>query len=462
MNLKSTSKTKFTTEPGREVTQDACRLCSPLGACLAFKGVEGAVTILHGSQGCATYIRRYLISHFREPIDVASTSFTEETAVFGGKSNLLAGLDNVSRQYSPQLIGVATTCLSETIGDDVAAVLRDRVPANPEETCKVLNVSTPSYCGSHADGFYRAVRSLVTSLTEPAHETFNRRLNVFPGMASPADLRWLKRVLKDFGLEATVLPDYSDTLDGGLWSSYERIPSGGTTLEAIRAMGSSECSLEFGHALNPLDSAAVWLEENRGVKRLLTGAPLGVAASDLFFHRLQALTGCDFPAELQAERGRLIDAYADGHKYVSGKRAAVYGEADLVATLALFLLEIGVIPVLCAAGGPVNAFRDVMKGLVPDLEERGMEIMSDADFDHIEQATARIGVDFMIGNSKGYKAAKRLGVPLVRVGFPIHDRFGAARNRLMGYEGTQRLFDDLVNTLLSHNQEASGLGYSYM
>jgi len=68
----------------------------------------------------------------------------------------------------------------------------------------------------------------------------------------------------------------------------------------------------------------------------------------------------------------------------------------------------------------------------------------------------------MIGNSKGYRAAKRLGVPLVRVGFPIHDRFGASRNRLMGYDGTQRLFDELVNTLLSHTQEVTGLGYSYM
>nr|WP_320133783.1 nitrogenase component 1 [uncultured Holophaga sp.] len=453
---------KPSTEPGREVTQDACRLCSPLGACLAFKGVEGAVTMLHGSQGCATYIRRYLISHFREPIDVASSSFTEETAVFGGKSNLLAGLDNVSRQYSPQMIGVATTCLSETIGDDVVGILRDRVPANPEETCKVLNVSTPSYCGSHADGFNRAVRSLVSSLTEEAHETFNRRINVFPGMASPADLRWLKKLLPVFGLEPVVLPDYSETLDGGLWSSYERIPSGGTPLAAIKAMGEASCSLELSHTMTPADSAALWLEENRAVKRTMLGAPVGIGATDRFLSELQRLGGCELPAELMAERGRLIDAYADGHKYVSGKRAAVYGEADLVATLTLFLLEIGVTPVVCAAGGPVNAFRETLKELIPDLDEKGIHVMSDTDFDHIEQATAQAGVDFMMGNSKGYKAAKRLGVPLVRVGFPIHDRFGAPRLRLMGYEGTQRLFDDLVNTLLSHTQETTGLGYSYM
>ena len=72
-----------------KVTQNACKFCTPLGACLAFRGVESTIPFLHGSQGCATYIRRYLISHFKEPIDIASSSFDESTAVFGGEENLL-------------------------------------------------------------------------------------------------------------------------------------------------------------------------------------------------------------------------------------------------------------------------------------------------------------------------------------------------------------------------------------
>ena len=99
---------------------NACKLCSPLGAVLAFKGIEGAVCILHGSQGCATYIRRYMISHYKEPLDVASSSFSEDAAVFGGAASLMQGLDNLIKQYRPAVIGIATTCLSETIGDDVA------------------------------------------------------------------------------------------------------------------------------------------------------------------------------------------------------------------------------------------------------------------------------------------------------------------------------------------------------
>ena len=80
-------------------TTNACKLCAPLGACLAFRGIEGAVPFLHGSQGCATYMRRYLISHFREPMDIASSSLGEKHAVFGGGPNLKQGITNVMHKY---------------------------------------------------------------------------------------------------------------------------------------------------------------------------------------------------------------------------------------------------------------------------------------------------------------------------------------------------------------------------
>jgi nitrogenase molybdenum-iron protein NifN len=159
-------------------------LCAPLGACLALRGVAGAVPFLHGSQGCATYIRRYLISHFREPVDIAVSGFSEATTVFGGGDNLHHGLNNVARQYHPELIGIATTCLPETIGEDVGLLLREFRPEGADPFLMV-HVATPSYRGTHVDGFHATVRALVEQLAEggPAGE----HVNVFPGMVSPAD-----------------------------------------------------------------------------------------------------------------------------------------------------------------------------------------------------------------------------------------------------------------------------------
>jgi nitrogenase molybdenum-iron protein NifN len=58
--------------------------------------------------------------------------------------------------------------------------------------------------------------------------------------------------------------------------------------------------------------------------------------------------------------------------------------------------------------------------------------------------------------------ARKIPVPLVRVGFPIHDRIGGARILHIGYQGSQSLFDTIVNTLLDHRQKSSDIGYSYM
>ena len=103
---------------------------------------------LHGSQGCATYMRRYIISHFREPMDIASSSLGEKQAVYGGGPNLKQGLGNVMSKYGARLIGVATTCLTETIGDDVPGIVREfRQEATGEAAARpeIVTVSTPSY-----------------------------------------------------------------------------------------------------------------------------------------------------------------------------------------------------------------------------------------------------------------------------------------------------------------------------
>ncbi|MCK4994544.1 MAG: nitrogenase, partial [Candidatus Omnitrophica bacterium] len=52
--------------------------------------------------------------------------------------------------------------------------------------------------------------------------------------------------------------------------------------------------------------------------------------------------------------------------------------------------------------------------------------------------------------------------PLIRVSFPIHDRFGAARISHLGYKGTQELLDRIVNTIVVKKQLESAAGYTYM
>ena len=440
-------------------TRNACKLCTPLGACLAFRGVEGCIPFLHGSQGCSTYIRRYLISHFREPIDIASSNFHEDSAIFGGSKNFTQGALNVTRQYQPQLIGAATTSLAETNGEDMARLQHELKEQHGDAAAPIVHVSTASYRGTHIDGFHSAVRELVEQIAAAGEK--NKSVALFPGMVSTADLRHLKEIFADFNLPFTLLPDYSESMDGATWSEYEKLQSGGTPIAAIRALGSSQATIEFGRTLVETKTGGTVLQTKFGIPRRLLGLPMGIRESDAFFNALAELAGAETPVKYQRERGRLVDSLIDGHKYAFEKRAIVFGEEDLVIGLTALLCEIGVKPVLCASGGCSKQLEKSLRAAVPDLPEETL-VKEGFDFAEIAESAPGLKPDFFIGSSKGYSIARRLKVPLIRVGFPIHDRIGGQRVLHLGYRGAQELFDRIINALLEVKQETSPIGYSYL
>lgn len=488
-------------------TVNACRMCMPLGACLAYTGFEGTVPFLHGSQGCATYIRRYLISHFSEPMDIASSSVGEAATVFGGEANLRTGIANVARVYEPKLIGLASTCLTETIGEDVAAMAKRAV--HPEagieaETGQpipeLVFTATPSYAGTHADGFHATVAAVVrarvpareatdasasASQADPAAseavaaasevgvaeasetaaldagEAAAPTVNLFPGIVSTADLRHLAELARGYGLEPAVMPDYSDSMDGVTVATYSRLPTGGTTAAQVAASGSAAASVTLGGLVTPgIELAGDVLAARADVPHHRLPMPIGIRLTDQFTDLLAELSGTVMPDALARERGRLVDAYIDGHKYAMDRTAIVFGDEDLVVGISSFLAEIGITPVLVASGGRSGHLASEIHRLNPNLS--GIEVLDDSDFEHIEQRAAELRPDLLVGHSKGYATSRRLDIPLVRVGLPIHDRVGAQRLRHLGYRGTQELFDRVVNTLIQRRQDASDVGYAYM
>ncbi|MDQ7782783.1 MAG: nitrogenase component 1 [Desulfomonilaceae bacterium] len=445
-------------------TTNACKLCKPLGACLAFKGIEGAVPYLHGSQGCATYMRRYIISHFREPMDIASSSLGEKHAIYGGGPNLKLGLKNVITKYDCRLVGIATTCLTETIGDDTPMYLNEfrrefKDLLDSHDSPELVSVSTPSYSGTHMEGFHEALRAVVDQISRsgPRHS----RITIMPGFVSPADTRYLKEIIGDFGMSATIFPDISTSLDGVAAVVYEKLASGGVPLSEIREMGASPASLEFGRTLDKAHTAAGLLENDYHIPCYSLGTPVGLRETDRFFETLSSLSHSPIPEKHEMERGRLIDAYVDAHKYSFGVRAVVYGEEDLVVGLTSFLAEIGVKVVLCASGGESGRLKEAVGSVTTDLLSEPPIVVEGVDFHEIAEIAERLHPDILIGNSKGYHLARRWGVPFVRVGFPIHDRFGGQRILHLGYRGAQSLLDGIVNAVIETRQEASDIGYTY-
>jgi nitrogenase molybdenum-iron protein NifN len=401
-------------------------------------------------------------------MDIASSSLGEKHAVYGGGPNLKQALQNVMTKFGAKFIGVATTCLTETIGDDVPAIVhefrREMHDGGSPHLPALVTVSTPSYSGTHMEGFHAAVRAVVEQISEDktnSHIARPASLNLLPGFLSPEDLRHLKEIMDDFRFPSVILPDFSMTLDGPALQDYEKIPRGGTPIEDIRHMGGAAASFEFGTTLD-CRTAGKFLEERFGTPLHSMGIPIGIRETDVFFDALEQLSGTDCPEKHVLERGRLVDSYVDAHKYLFGKRAVVYGEEDMVVALTSFLAEVGITPVLCASGGRSGRFKQAIERITAGISPQAPAVREGMDFQQIEELALELSPDLIIGHSKGYTLAGKLGIPLIRVGFPIHDRFGGQRILHVGYRGTQSLLDRIVNALIERNQNDSPVGYAYM
>jgi nitrogenase molybdenum-iron protein NifN len=133
----------------------------------------------------------------------------------------------------------------------------------------------------------------------------------------------------------------------------------------------------------------------------------------------------------------------------------------MVISMAAFLNEIGMVPAVCATGDRSGRLAEAIRNQIPEISDDTV-IMEGVDFIDIEEAARKVNPDILIGNSNGYKLKRALDIPLVRVGLPIHDRIGAARILHIGYRGAQQLYDKIVNTLITEQQDKSPVGYTHI
>ncbi len=433
-----------------------CKMCMPMGAITAFYGIRKCMTILHGSQGCSTYIRRHMATHFNEPVDIASSSLTEEGTVYGGEKNLIQGLLNLIRVYEPEVIGVATTCLAETIGEDITGMIDRFYKDYPEhKQIAIIPVSSAGYSGTQYEGFMKALYQIVKSI--PMEDKKNNRVNIITSQLSPADTRYLKALLGSFSLEYTLLPDLSENLDGGYHTEYQKLPKGGTSLSDIGKMAGARMTIELSTFVKESDSIGRYLFENYGVPYQSCNLPISLRDNDALIALLTELSGMEAKEELGKERSRYLDAMIDAHKYSSEVSAVIFGEPDFTYGCVRFCVENGMMPMVTATGTRCSGWKEKIEQELQNLTAKyptdRYEILEDTDFKTIEEYARELGVNILIGNSDGRRIAHKLGIHLVRRSFPVHDHLGGQRLRSLGYEGALTLLDEITNTVIDEKEE---------
>ncbi|MDR3115733.1 MAG: nitrogenase molybdenum-iron protein subunit beta [Treponema sp.] len=419
-----------------------CKTCQPVGALYAALGVHRCMPHSHGSQGCSSYHRTYLSRHFKEPAIGSTSSFTEGASVFGGGSNLKTAVKNIFDIYDPDIIAVHTTCLSETIGDDLNAYIQDmEIPPGK----LVVHTNTPSYVGSHINGYYNMMAGFIRYLSKSRGKPHDR-VGVFPGFVNPGDMRELKRLFTLMEIPFILFPDTSEVMDAPMTGNYVMYPPGGTTIEAIVSLG--DCPRVFALGELTSEEPAEVLSRQCSVPYDLVPLPIGIENTDTLLTALSRWACREVPYALEEERGQLIDVILDAHFYLSGKCVAVFGDPDTVLALTGFVLEMGMIPKYVMTGTPGDAFVRKATGLFSRYGLAGCTAKASADLFDLHQWIKNDGVDLMLGSSYGKQIAKAEDIPFVRVGFPILDRYAHSYFPLLGYRGALRLFEKITEALM--------------
>ncbi|MFO1154090.1 MAG: nitrogenase iron-molybdenum cofactor biosynthesis protein NifN [Rhodospirillales bacterium] len=423
---------------GKACTVNPLKSSPALGAALAFLGLDRAIPLFHGSQGCTAFALVLMVRHFREAIPLQTTAMNEISTILGGVDHVEEAIGNLFARARPQIIGLCSTALTETRGEDMAGDLKLIRERHPEwADLAVVSVSTPDYAGSIEAGWGAAAKEIVTTLVPPgAGKRTLRQVNLLPGShLTPGDVEELRDLIEGFGLRTAVVPDLSRSLDG--WVPPQHVPTslGGASRTEIESLGRAVLTIAVGEHMR---DAAEALQARTGVPYRLFRSATGLEAVDALVATLMEVSGRAPSERLKRDRSRLVDAMLDAHFPFNRAAVAIAAEPDLLLAISALVTGVGarIAAAVTTAKSPAAGLISAARVIIGDLDD-------------LEQASQ--DADLILASSHAAPVARNLGRPLYRIGFPIVDRIGSAHAVSVGYGGSRRLLFALANVLLDHH-----------
>lgn len=170
------------------------------------------------------------------------------------------------------------------------------------------------------------------------------------------------------------------------------------------------------------------------------GELTGLEPVDEFLQALAILSSNSVPEKYRRQRRQLQDAMLDTHFYFGAKRVSLALEPDFLWSMVNFLHSMG---------AQVHAAVTTTRS--PLLEKLPVKSVTIGDLEDLEQLAD--GSDLLIGNSNVNAIAKRLEIPLYRMGIPIYDRLGNGHFTKVGYRGTMEVLFGIGNLFLEAEEK---------
>ncbi len=314
------------------------KLSQPMGALLCFLGIKNTMPLMHGAIGCASFSKVFFTRHFNDPIAIQTTAVNDITAVIdGGDYSISEAIKNITLKVKPDLVGLFTTGLTETKGDDIKGatyLLRD--------VQKMVYVHTPDFEGGLESGWAKSIEAIIEQLVEQKLQINPAKAVLIPNVNfTPLETEKLKEQLELLGFdEVLALPDLSESLDGHLGIKQGALSSGGITINEIKELGDSAVVITIGQSVKKAGEKLK--EKNEAMKHLHFESVGGLLQSDQFYKSLLEFQGIKTPHQrVQRWRKRLQDALLDTHFLLGGKKIVIALEYDQALSIGNILNEVG-------------------------------------------------------------------------------------------------------------------------
>ncbi|MFT8315673.1 MAG: nitrogenase component 1 [Clostridium sp.] len=432
--------------------------CALGGALSTISALPRVVPIVHATSGCgANLFGAYMGgsgfwgSGYCGGSSVPTSGITENDIVFGGSSRLNEQIETTLEMIDADLFLVTTGCMTEIIGDDVEAVLRNF----KDSKIPILSIETGGFRGNSYNGYERVLEKLFNNYSNESTKKRKNLVNIFGLIPASdpffrGDLVEIKRLLEKLGLEVNTFFTNDQTIDN--------------LMNASGALLNIVLSRTYGI------SVAESFKEKHGIPYYVSELPIGPTATAEFLRDISKLLEIDNKKveELIKQENenyykyieRISDVYADSDFQ---HYAVVVGNANNTISITRFLYEdLGWIPKFSII---TDGLEDNQKEVLNDRFEKlnvdkEIELIYETDASKIQEyLTNIIEVNksekyhdaisplFILGSSYEKDLANKVGAKILSVSYPILNR--AILNRgYAGYNGGLHLVEDLLNVIL--------------
>ena len=272
--------------------------CALTGASAFFDAIPGSFMLINGPLWCYFYAMKYVEDYDASALRRFHCTQPEGNAlVYGTEKDLLAGLDFVKANFTPERIFILNNCSVSLVGDDIAGIA-----ARAELPCPVYAADCGGIAGDFAEGYEIALLRTIAEVKKNAKDKrdladvseansknaveakVSGNFNPGPIDCKPSvnllglsptyfrgeeDIKEIRRILETAGYHINAIPG-----GGSAWDEIMELPQ--TDLNLVLR---DELALK----------AARELESEFGTPYLSTGMPYGVQGTLAWLERINTV-----------------------------------------------------------------------------------------------------------------------------------------------------------------------------